>query len=110
MNDDFSVGVGMKTMTLLFELAAELAEIVDLSVEDDPRRTIFVKHRLVSARQVDNAQAAHAEACPILYKHSFRVRSSVDKRLAHPVNDTIVNPGVIACADDSCNATHIVSS
>src|SRR5271167_4971411 len=99
--------MGVEAMTLLLELTAEFAEVVDLSVEDDPHRAIFVEYRLASARQVNDAQAAHAEAGALLDEHTFIVGPAMDERLTHPANDVVVNPAVIACADDSCNSAHI---
>src|SRR3984885_8365386 len=61
MNDDFRVGVGTKAMAFAFELAAQISEVVDLSVERDPHRTIFVRHRHVAVgREVENREAPGA--------------------------------------------------
>ena len=43
------------------ELGAQLAEVVDLAVEDDADRAVLVEDRLVAARQVDDRQAAHPQ-------------------------------------------------
>ena len=46
------------------EIAAQLAMVVDLAVEDDPDRAVFVGHRLVAAGAIDDRQTAMAERLP----------------------------------------------
>ncbi len=43
------------------ELGAELAEVVDLAVEDDPVAPGLVAHRLPSGHEIDDRQAGHSE-------------------------------------------------
>ena len=54
VNDHFGVGACVKTMAALLELGAQFLEIVNLAVEDDPDRFFGVRHRLVTAGQIDN--------------------------------------------------------
>src|SRR6266850_2129790 len=48
-------------MACRFELGAQLAEVVDLAVEHDPDGTVLVVDRLMAGREIDDAQAPHAE-------------------------------------------------
>src|SRR6266542_4594825 len=40
---------------------SQLAEVVDLPVEDEPDRLVLVRHRLAAADRVDDRQAGHPE-------------------------------------------------
>ena len=57
----FGVAVGAEAVAGAFEPAAQLAEVVDLAVEDDPDRAVFVGHRLMPAGQVDDRQPPMAQ-------------------------------------------------
>ena len=74
-------------MTAGLELAAQLAVVVNFAVEDDPDRARLVVHRLPAARQIDDAEAPHAEGEPRLNVHAFVVGSPVADHVAHPVDE-----------------------
>jgi hypothetical protein len=62
MNYGLDVGASPKAMTARFKAGAQLAMVVDLSVEDDGGRSFLIEDWLVSARYVDDAEAAKGEA------------------------------------------------
>src|SRR5580704_5268587 len=78
MNDDLSIGVGIKPMTCAFQFFAKLAEIVNLSVEDYPKRLVFIVDRLPATRYVDDAEPSHPEADSILDVHTLVVGPAMD--------------------------------
>jgi hypothetical protein len=94
----------------LLKLSAELAKVVNLSIEYDPDATILVEDGLVPASQINNAQAAYAKTGAIFYVYTFIVGSAVNDRLAHPVDDGIIDSRVVPRADNSCNSAHIFLS
>jgi hypothetical protein len=64
----------------------EIAKVVDLSVERDPHRAVFVGHRLVGdRRQVDDAQTAEPQphAAAVADKQPFVVGTTVHQAIAH---------------------------
>jgi hypothetical protein len=62
MDDGLGIRVGSEDVAKRFKVATQLLEIVDLAIEDQPNRTIFVAHRLVaSGAEVDDGQADEAE-------------------------------------------------
>ena len=86
VDENFGVGLGPETMALPFELGAELAEVVDLAVEDHADRPVLVRHRLIRrGGQVDDPQAAEPEAGAPARRHEqpFVVRSAMDQPVAH---------------------------
>src|SRR5439155_18392030 len=68
------------------QLAPQFGEVVNLAVEDDPDRAVFVVNRLMSARQIDNAQAPHPERDAGLDEHTFVVRSAMTDDVAHAMD------------------------
>jgi hypothetical protein len=74
-------------MTERFELGAQLAVVVDFSVEDDPDGAALVVDWLASAGEVDDAQTPHAEADARLHVDPFIVWTAVPDHLAHPVHE-----------------------
>src|SRR5208337_648156 len=62
MDDDFRVGIGPETVAPGFQLFSKFAKVVDLPVEHHPYGSILIEDRLLSAGQVNNSQAAHAQS------------------------------------------------
>src|SRR2546426_3316086 len=69
-----------------FELPAQFAKVVDLSVEDDPDRAILVMNRLVAGRQVDDAEASHAERHTLVHQQPLIVWAAMTNRLTHTMD------------------------
>src|SRR6266566_4116051 len=63
-----------------------IAVVVDLAVEDDDLRLVFVEDRLSSARQIDDAEPSHPEADVAVHVGALVVRPPMTNRLAHPPN------------------------
>ena len=89
VNYDFGVAVGGEPVTGGEEFCAELAVVVDLSVEHDLDRAVFVADRLMAPREVDDAQPPHAKGCALSDKGPFVVGPTMTNHLAHAVDDTL---------------------
>src|SRR5580692_8927355 len=90
MRDHFGVGVGIEAMTASLQARSQFWKVVDLPIEHDPNRFIFVVDWLMSACQINDAQPTHAEANVGLHIHAFVVRAAMHNALAHPVNDRFI--------------------
>ena len=55
MQDDFGVRCRAK-LVAAFKLLAQLAIVVDFTVEGNPESAVFIRNRLVPAGKVDDAQ------------------------------------------------------
>jgi len=106
MNDYFGIGVGIEAVSALFELAAQFGKIVDFSVEDNPDGFVFVENRLMSTRQVDNAEPAHSQSNAVFDKYSFVVGTAMHDGFAHPVNSGVIRHMASVSVDDSRYAAH----
>jgi hypothetical protein len=65
---------------------AQLAEVVDLAVEHDPHRAVFVVDRLMAGREIDDAEAPHAERHAIGDPRTLVVRAAVPNHIAHAMH------------------------
>jgi hypothetical protein len=65
------------------QLLADRPVIVDLPVENNGDRTIFIADRLMAGCKVDDAEAAHAEADPALGEEPIIVRAAMRHHVAH---------------------------
>src|SRR6266850_1435326 len=74
-------------MACRFELGAQLAEVVDLAVEHDPDGTVLVVDRLMAGREIDDAQAPHAERDALVDEHAFIVGAAMADHVAHAVDE-----------------------
>src|SRR6266571_132945 len=86
MENGLGVTLGRERVSAGQEPAAELAIIVDLTVEDDDLRAILVEDRLSPARQIDDAEPPHPEADGALHIDALVVRPPMPDRVAHPPN------------------------
>src|ERR1700754_425033 len=106
MNDRFGVAVGVELVTELFQLLAQFEVVVDLAVEDDPRGTVLVVNRLLTAFQVDDREPAHPEANGAINVKTVVVRPAMANRVAHARQQLFVNRLAVV-SNESNDATHI---
>ena len=93
---------------------AQLAVVVDLAVEDHPDGAVLVGDRLVAGRDVDDAQAPHAERDAVLDVEALVVRSAVADDVAHALQQRgpllARGAGLTIPFDESRNPTHRMST
>ncbi len=109
VNDRLGVARRVENVARRFQPLPQLAIVVDLTVEDEPDRSVFVVNRLMAGRQVDDAQAAHAESGAGLHVHALIVRSAMANDVAHRANE----PGIPiprrarrGAVCEACNTAH----
>src|SRR5438128_5377367 len=54
VNDRFSVAVGVKLVAETLQLRAQLAVVVNLSIENNPGSLVLILNRLLAVREVDD--------------------------------------------------------
>src|ERR1017187_3807541 len=106
MNNDFGVGVGVEAMAAAFELGAEFGEIVNLAVENDPCAAVFVEDGLMASGEIDDAEAAHAEASAVGDVKSLIVGAAVNDLVAHVVHESFRDVALASCAHHASDSTH----
>ena len=87
MHDDLGIRLGLESVSASLETRAELTEVVDLSVEHRVNRAVLVRNRLRAGRQVDDAEATHAECCLRIDVVALVVGSTMAQGGRHPEHD-----------------------
>src|SRR5258708_8518674 len=106
MNNDFGVAVGAEAMATAFELGANVEEVVDLAVVNDPGAAVFIEDWLVAAGEVDDAEAAHAETSAVGNIKSPSVGAAVHDLVAHVGHESFGDVALASCTHFSGNSTH----
>src|SRR5882724_2856761 len=104
MNQRFRVAVGFESMAGADQIRAQFLEVIDLAIEDYPHGSVFVGHGLVAARQIDDAEAPHAEAAATGDMIAFIIRAAVPDLIAHRAD--LCRIGIPLSQDLSGDATH----
>ncbi len=106
VNDGFRVAVSAITMATRDQLLTQDRVVVNLAIENDPDRSIFIADGLVPGCDIDDAEPSHAQADTSSSKSAFIVRTAMSHHIAHPTQagyiDTLVSPEI----KNTCNSTH----
>src|SRR5712692_8566768 len=62
VNDHLSIRSSAELIAAAFKFGAQLFEIVDLAIQNDPNRFLDIGHRLVSARQINDGKPPEAQS------------------------------------------------
>src|ERR1044072_1982216 len=84
VNDGFGIAVGVERVAEVFQLLAQLEIVVNLPVEDDPRRSVAIMNWLLAALEVNNRKAAQGETDRAVDVEAIFVRAAVTNRVVHP--------------------------
>jgi len=108
MNNRFCIGVGREAVAASFEFGAKFGKIVDLAIENNPRRSVFIEYGLMSAGKINNAEPTHPQANVPLRKKTFVIRSAVHNGVAHLADEGLLNSLRPVRANHACNPAHSV--
>ena len=64
VDNDFGIGPGAERMSAGSELRLEFAVVVDLAIENNPHRTVFIRQGLVAPSKIDDRQPTEAKRAP----------------------------------------------
>src|SRR5215467_13391011 len=106
MNDSFGIGIGAEDMPAGAKFVAQLEEVINFSIENDPDAFIFVRNWLMPGRKVDDAEAAHPEPDGSIDVIAFIVRSTMGDYVAHAAQDCRIGDVARLPADYSSDAAH----
>ena len=91
MDQHFGVALSAEAMPGPFQSAAEVAEVIDFAVENDPHGAVFVRQWLFAAGEVDDRQPPMAQGHAGLHLtgavevHAFAVRPTMTQHVDHPL-------------------------
>ena len=105
VNDCFGIAVCIKGVTEFLELVAKFAVVVNLAVENYPGGAVLVVNGLLPTFQVDDRQAAHAQADGAVHVKTIIVWPTMADRSAHPSQQSLVNVRPVV-TNYAYNSTH----
>src|SRR5438874_353903 len=97
------VAAGGEPAAARLQLAAQVAEVVDLAVEDERDGAVLASHRLLAGDEVDDRQTRHPERGLAVQIAAGVVGAAVLEALQHRVEDLAV---AAARADPAGDAAH----
>src|SRR5207302_39141 len=97
------VAAGGEPAAARLQLAAQVAEVVDLAVEDEGDGAVLASHRLLAGDEVDDRQTCHPECRLAIQIAAGVVGAAVLEDLQHRVEDLAV---AAARADPAGDAAH----
>ena len=105
VNNDFGIRVSAERVPAPFERLAQLLEIVDFAVENNRDIARFVEYRLVSARQVNDAEAAHPQRRRRSHQEPVFVRAAMPSA---PIIRRVISSASSARSnsDDAADSAH----
>jgi hypothetical protein len=106
VDNGFGVTIRDEAVAAAFEIGTKFLEVVDLAIEDDPDGTVFIEDGLMTAGNVDNAEAGHAEAGTILREDALIVGAAMNDGLTHPVDGGGFDSIASLAAHDACDSAH----
>ncbi len=106
VHDRFGITQRPVPMTRRFERRTHVAVVVDLAVVDDPDRCILVAERLLSRRQIDDAQPPMAEGRACIDVAAPRVRAAMGQHRLHAGQPGRIAVGQPVGCDDSSDTAH----
>ena len=86
------------------QVLPEFLVVVDLAVEDHPDGPVFVRDGLVAGAEIDDAEAAHADAARAVGVDAFVVRAAMADDVGHGAH--CVWLGLSVTQQKSCDTTH----
>jgi len=82
----FAVRVGPELVSFFQKSLPEFTVVVDLPVEDQDERPVFVEQRLIAADQVDDGKTPVSERDAVRAEESFSVRAAMPDGVRHPAD------------------------
>src|SRR5688572_29034588 len=108
MEDRFRIAVRLVDVALRFERLAIVCVVVDLAVIRYVQRRVFVRHRLMTGRDIHNAQTTMAQADIAVDKYALFIGTAMRNDVTHCLqNSTGDFPPRSARKRYSVNATHM---
>src|SRR2546428_6701167 len=107
MDDHLRIGMRLERVAAADHLLSQCLEVVDLAVEDHPDGAVFVRQRLMTGVQINDAEPPHAQSDVVADKEAAVIRSPMRDGRAHALHFFSADRAASE-AQNSRNATHVV--
>src|SRR5262249_20575199 len=108
MHDDLGVTAGTEAVPGLLETSSELAEVVDLAVAHDPQPLVLVGDGLMTAREIDDGEAAHPEQDVTVDEVAVIIGTAMNRDAAHARVQGRIRRRPAGEAEQSVDAAHVL--
>src|SRR6185295_2427287 len=95
-----------KNVSMGFQFAPQLFEIVDFTIKDHPYGFFLIRHRLMTAVDIDDGKSPKPQAQRTGKKKSVIIRPSMNQRSSHPLDIVKVNRATIRKVVLTANSAH----
>lgn len=106
VNDALCICVRAEDVAALFQVGAQLREIVDFPILDHPNSFIFVGDRLVAGVQVDDGQTPHSQPYAGVIIESVAVGAAVNDGRVHGFERGALDWGLVR-VNDAADSAHL---
>jgi hypothetical protein len=106
MQNSFGVAMGPELVAARQEIRTEIAVIINFAVERDPDGLVLIGDGLVTARQIDDAQAAVSQAHGSIQVKALIIRPSMRHRVRSALKRNGVGGLTRTEIVNSTNAAH----
>jgi hypothetical protein len=106
MDDHLGVASGLELVASGFELAPQLAKVVNLAIEDNVDGSIFVRDRLIPGHKVDDRQPPYTQVGAPVVVVAKTVWSTVTQQGGHCAQHRLTRLAVLLRTDDTTNPAH----
>jgi len=83
VDDHFRIGTGAELMPLRLQLRPQLLVIVNFAIENDPDLLLRIRHRLMTARKIDDRQLPETQAKIIIKEIALVIGAPVHDGARH---------------------------
>lgn len=109
MENHLGIASGAKPMSGGGELLSKFVVIVDLAIEDDPCRFVFIRDRLMATRYVNDAEPTHPERHGPGDHEAIVIGSAMGDSIAHGLDTPVQLIAGQGSSHKAGNTTHQVS-
>ena len=106
MHEDLRVAAGAEAVPEPLEMSPPLGKVEQLAVVNHGNGAVFIKYRLTSVRQADDAEPSRDQPETGTHQHPALIRSPVQDRPGHALQFACGNLTLPGEVDDSRNSTH----
>jgi hypothetical protein len=91
MENGFGVAMSTVDVAARFKLFAEISVVIDLAIERYVQRLVFVCHRLMAGRHIDDAQTAVTQTDVPVEKETGVIRPAMGDHITHALEQADVH-------------------
>src|SRR5277367_244968 len=110
MDDAFRVRACGELVSVAKQILAKFRIVVDFAVQHHPNAAVFIRNRLVTAGDIDDAQAPKTQPDARSRVNPFVIRASMNNCLRHPADEIFRDLSRRLIFENAAYSTHKLMS